>query len=81
MQKKYNYFVDDVQVSRNDFFAKLRKQCQRVAHTEVINGWCGVDFMELDEKKYKKCMRDINEGIDIFFLGDRAGKSFRRREA
>lgn len=81
MRKKYNYFVDDVQVSRKDFFAKLRHACQRVAHTEVINGWCGVDFMEFDEKRYKRCLRDINDNCDIFFVDGKASKVFRRKEA
>lgn len=79
--KKYNYFVDDVQVPRKKFFSRLRNRCQRVAHTEVINGWCGVDIMEFDEKKYKRCLRDINDNVEIFFFGERTGKSFKRKEA
>lgn len=79
MKKKYNYFVNDIQVPRKDFFAQLRNQCQRVAHTEVIAGWCGVDFMEFDEKRYKRCVRDINDGADIFFVSGKASKAFRRK--
>jgi hypothetical protein len=79
--KKYSYFIDDVQVPRKEFFARLRDRCQRVARTDVIAGWCGVDIMEFDEKKYKRCLRDINDNVEIFFFGERTGKSFRRKEA
>lgn len=77
--KKYNYFVDDVQVPRKEFFSRLRDRCQRVAHTDVIAGWCGVDIMEFDEKKYKRCLRDLNDGVEIFILGSHS-KSFKRKE-
>lgn len=78
--KKYNYFVDNVQVPRKEFFAKLKSQCRRIVDTQVIAGWCGVDVVEFDEKKYKKCLRSINEGVDIMFF-DGKYKVFRRKEA
>lgn len=77
--KKYNYFVNNLQVTKKSFFATLKSCCRKVTHTEVIAGWCGVDFVEFDEKKYKKCVRDLNDGSEIFFID--AGKSFRRKEA
>lgn len=77
--KKYNYFVDGVKVSRKEFFARLKSQCTTVVDTHVIAGWCGVDVVEFSEKKYKRCLRDINEGVDIMFF-DAKYKVFTRRE-
>lgn len=78
--KKYNYFVNNVQVPRKDFFAQLRNACYRVVDTDVIGGWCGIDFMEFDEKRYKRCLRDLNNNIEIFIIGSNS-KSFKRKEA
>ena len=77
--KKYNYFVNNVQVPKKDFFAQLRDSCQRVVDTDVIAGWCGVDIMEFDEKRYKRCLRDLNDGVEIFIIGSHS-KSFKRKE-
>lgn len=78
--KKYNYFVDGTLVPKKDFFDKLKSQCRRIVDTQVIAGWCGVDVVEFDEKKYKRCLRSINEGVDIMFF-DGKYKVFRRKEA
>lgn len=79
--KKYNYFIDDIQVPRKDFFTKLKSQCRRVVDTQVIAGWCGVDVVEFDEKKYKRCLKDINDNVEIFFIDGKTGRSFKRKEA
>ena len=78
--KKYNYIVDGVKVPRKEFFERLKSQCTQIVDRQVIAGWCGVDVVEFSEKKYKKCLRDINEGVDIMFF-DGKYKVFTRREA
>ena len=78
--KKYNYFVDGELVPRKEFFARLKSQCTTVVDTHVIAGWCGVDVVEFSEKKYKKRLRSINDGVDIMFF-DGKYKVFARREA
>ena len=80
MRKKYNYFVDGELVSRKEFFARLKSQCTTVVDRQVINGWCGVDVVEFSEKKYKKCLKSINDGVDIMFF-DGKHKVFTRMEA
>ena len=79
MRKKYKYFVDDTQAPRNEFFEKLKSQCTMVVDTQVITGWCGVSVLDFDEKKYKRCLRDINDNVEIFFM-DGKYKHFRRKE-
>ena len=64
--RKYNYFVDNVQVKRNDFFNQLRNLSQTARRIDTIAGWCGVDILEFDKKKYDRFVRDINNGIGIF---------------
>lgn len=78
--KKYNYIVDGVKVSKKEFFERLKSQCTTVVDRHVIAGWCGVDVVEFSERKYKRCLRDINEGVDIMFF-DGKHKVFARREA
>ena len=80
MRKKYNYFVNNIQVTRKDFFIQLRACSQKVIRTDVIAGWCGVDLMGLDEKKYKGYVRDINEGFTIIVVNGKASKKFQRKE-
>ena len=76
--RKYAYFVDNIQVNRNEFFEKLRSQCTKVVDTHVIAGWCGVDVLDFDEKKYKRCLKDINDNVEIFFF-DGKYKNFKRK--
>lgn len=80
MNKKYAYFIDNVQVSRNDFFKELKRKCQRVVDTQVIAGWCGVDLMGFDEKSYRKYVRDINNGANVVFLSAKSSMTFKRKE-
>lgn len=75
---KYNYFVDNVQVPRNDFFKQLRKYSHRPKRVATIAGWCGVDIMEFDEKKYKEHVRDINNGYVVLVMNGKSSKSFKR---
>ena len=79
MRKKYKYFVDDTQVPRNESFEKLKSQCTWVVDTQVITGWCGVSVLDFDEKKYTRCLRDINDNVEIFFMNGKY-KHFRRKE-
>lgn len=60
MRKKYAYLVDNIVLPRKDFLNELEKCCQRVIHTDVITGWCGVDTVGFDEKMFKAEMRNIN---------------------
>lgn len=79
--RKYNYFVDGIQVKRNEFFEQLRNWSQKSRRIDTIAGWCGIDIMEFDEKKYNAHVRDINNGIGLTIVEGRASKSFRRRLA
>ena len=79
MRKKYDYFMNGELLSRKEFMEEIKKCCYKVVHTEVINGWCGVDFAEPDEKKFNRNMRDINKGIIVMF--PHSNKTFRRMEA
>ena len=78
MRKKYNYFVDNVQVKRNEFFAQLKKYSYRDRLVDVINGWCGVSVREFDEEKYKERMRDINNGYIVLVMDGNVSKAFKR---
>ena len=78
MRKKYNYFVNGNQLSRKDFMEELKKCCYKVVRTDVIAGWCGVDFREFDEKKFNSEMYAINQGIIVIFA--EYHKTFRRKE-
>lgn len=79
--KKYNYFIDNVQVKRNEFFAQLKQYSYRDRLVDVINGWCGVSVREFDEKKYKERMRDINNGYVVLVFVENVSKAFKRTEA
>jgi len=79
MRKKYDYFVNGEKFSRKDFVEELKKCCYKVVHTDVIAGWCGVDFREFDEKKFNKKMYAINQGIIVMFFDSQ--KTFSRKEA
>lgn len=78
MRKKYNYFVDNVQVKRCEFFAQLKKYSYRDRLVDVINGWCGVSVREFDEEKYKERMRDINNGYIVLVMDGNVSKAFKR---
>lgn len=77
--KKYNYFVDGVQVKRSDFFKELRNWSQTARRVDTIAGWCGVDIMEFDKKKYNEHIRDINNGVGLTIIEGMASKSFKRK--
>ena len=79
--RKYNYFVDNVQVKRSEFFKELRNWSQTARRIDTINGWCGVDIMEFDEDKYKGCVKDINNGFVVIVLNGKLSKAFRRKIA
>lgn len=75
---KYNYFVDNVQVKRSDFFNELKKYSYKDTLVDVINGWCGVSVREFDEKKYKEHVRDINNGYVVLVMNSEVSKAFKR---
>ena len=79
--RKYNYFVDNVQVKRNEFFKELKHWSQTARRVDTINGWCGVDIMEFDEEKYKGYVKDINNGFVVIVLNGKLSKAFRRKVA
>lgn len=79
--KKYNYFVDGIQVKRNEFFDQLKQYSYKDRLVDVINGWCGVSVREFDEKKYKEYVRDIHNGYVVLIMVGNTSKSFARREA
>lgn len=79
MQNKYNYFVDNVQVKRSDFFKQLKNWSQTARRIDTIAGWCGVDIMEFDEKKYKEHVRNINDGMALIIVEGKLSKKFQRK--
>lgn len=79
MRKKYEYFVNGDKIGRKEFMEELKKCCCKVVDTDVIAGWCGIDFVEFDEKKFNKTMRSINNGSIVMFFDTQ--KTFRRKEA
>ena len=83
MRKKYTYFVDNSALPRKDFLKELEKCCQKVIHTDVIAGWCGVDTVGFDEKMFKSELKNINGGIRVSMpasYGSREYKLFYRKE-
>ena len=78
--KKYDYFVDETKVKRNEFFNQLRNYSQTARLVDTINGWCGISIMEFDEKKYNRHVRDINNGIIVMIVNEKFTKTFRRKE-
>lgn len=78
MRKKYEYFVNNEKMSRKDFVEQLKKCCYRVVDTDVIAGWCGIDFCEFDEKRFNRELRAINNGVIVMFFD--AQKTFSRKE-
>lgn len=83
MRKKYTYFVDNSALPRKDFPKELEKCCQKVIHTDIIAGWCGVDTVGFDEKMFKAELRNINGGIRVSLpngYGSKTYKLFYRKE-
>ena len=76
---KYNYFVDSVQVKRNEFFEQLKNWSQKSRRIDTIAGWCGIDIMELDEKKYREHLKNLSDGMTLIIVNDRISKSFRKK--
>lgn len=83
MRNKYAYFVNNIMIQRKEFLNELEKCCQRVIHTDVIAGWCGVDTIGFDEKMFKAELKNINGGIRVSMpasYGSREYKLFYRKE-
>ena len=83
MRKKYAYFVNNIMIQRKEFLNELEKCCQRVIHTDVIAGWCGVDTIGFDEKMFKAELKNINGGIRVSLpngYGSKTYKLFYRKE-
>ena len=78
MRKRYNYFINGEAFSKQEFIKELKMCCKKVISTDVIAGWCGVDWYEFDENKFNKYMRDIEKGNIIAFCD--SNKVFRRKE-
>lgn len=79
MNKKYNYFVDGIQVKRSEFFNQLKNWSQTARRIDTIAGWCGVDIMEFDEKKYNRHVREINSGVTLIVIDGKLSKKFQRK--
>lgn len=76
--RTYNYFIDNVLVSRSEFFQELKRYSYKDRLVDVINGWCGVSVREFDEKKYKDRMKDINKGYVVLVMDGNISKAFKR---
>ena len=77
MRKKYAYFVNNIMIQRKEFLNKPEKCCQRVIHTDVIAGWCGVDTVGFDEKMFKAKLRNINRGIRVSLPDGYSAKTYK----
>ena len=75
--KKYTYLVNNKEVKRKEFIGKLQGCCLIVTDRSFI-GDLGITFCEVDLKKFNKCMRSINQGVEVVFIDER--KSFSRKE-
>ena len=62
------YLIDGKEVRKKDFYQTLRLDCVKVVSTDVIAGWCGVDCVEFDEKKYADTLRNLREGDVVLFF-------------
>ncbi|WP_308856710.1 hypothetical protein [uncultured Oscillibacter sp.] len=62
------YQINGQIVPRAEFFSCLRQDCSRIVSTTVISGWCGVDVLEFDEKRYHRCLRQLRQGHLICFF-------------
>ena len=78
MRNKYDYFINNEKVMKKDFVNELKSCCQKVIHTDVIAGWCGVSLMDFDEEKFRQNMRDIENGVVVMFL--ERNKTFKRKK-
>ena len=77
MRNRYDYFVNNEKTAKKDFVKELESCCQKVIRTDVIAGWCGVNLMVFDEKKFRRNMRDIEKGIVVMF--PEYNKTFKRK--
>lgn len=78
MRNKYDYLINNEKFTKKDFINELKKCCLKVIRTDVIAGWCGVDLMGFDEERFRKSMRDIENGVVVMFLG--RDKTFKRKK-
>ena len=78
MRKKYNYFINGKDFTKQEFVNELKLCCRKIVSTDVVAGWCGVEYCEFDENKFNKYMRDIEKGSIIVFYD--SNKVFRRKE-
>ena len=67
MRTSYIYYFNHQKVSRKEMLKKLKHDCQKVVSTDYI-GSIGIDLMSLDEKAYKKNIREIDNGTRIYFM-------------
>ena len=77
MRKKYNYYVNNEKVTRQEFMRQLREYCLKVERTYYFGRGLGADFAVFDKKKFDSEMRSINQGVIVVF----DNKAFRRKEA
>lgn len=63
-----HYHINSKEVSKKEFFRSLRGDCQKVVHTEVIAGWCGVNTLGFDEKKYRQTQANLRKGHMVVFF-------------
>ena len=77
MRKKYGYFVDNVEMKKKDFMEELKKCCYRVIRTNVVAGWCGVDFVDYDEKQFKCELKSIESGMHVMLPNEYGSKTYK----
>ena len=77
MRNKYDYFVNGEKMARKDFIKELKSCCQKVLWLDTTGGWCILEFMDFDEKRFRQNMRDIEKGITVMF--PKRNKTFNRK--
>ena len=55
---KYQYYVNGKPVTKKEMVKQLEQCCYRVTNTMQV-GLIGMDTVELDEKKFNRCLRHI----------------------
>lgn len=70
MRKSYTYYFNKEPISRKELLEKLKQDCQKPIHTDYV-GNIGISLMDLDEKRYRENIRNIDNGTVVYFMGSK----------
>jgi hypothetical protein len=77
LRKSYDYYISGKVIPRKEMIKQLKPYCDKVVDRMHCGGGIYADFVEFDERKLNKLLRDINKGTIVLFG---SGKSFYRKE-